>query len=125
LEYYTPDRPKESSFFGIHQKTVNNTVSENFYPGDISLKGLDHILEYSKDYFTKKKETKLYEEFRNFHILDKRYLSKEEFKNLKIKYNHSYLYSNYSYNYWENPDFPALPSFITSILNKDLIFIEK
>ncbi|MDR3273166.1 MAG: hypothetical protein LBT29_06780 [Flavobacteriaceae bacterium] len=123
IEYCTPDRPNEFSFFGIHAKTVNHISSESF-SSKLTISNIKTISEYEKSYITRKKGgTKKYIEIANFYVLDKKFLSKEEMK--KIKFNNSNSVSNYSSHFWENSELPPLPSFITDKLGEKLILSTK
>jgi hypothetical protein len=124
IEFCTPEKPKEFSLFGLHVRTVNDVLSENFssVPSFTTLKTLSS---YEKSYITLKKSTKKYVVIKNFYVLDKKFLSKENFKDLNAKSNHSNTESNYSSNFWEDPGLPDIPSFIVERLNKELVLIKK
>jgi hypothetical protein len=121
VEYYTPEKPKEQSVLGIKSKILNYNISESFQ-NEISVKNLSNISKYYMSNISRKYQTIKYELIQNFYVLEKKYISSEEYKTLK--FNNDYSTKYYS-EFWKNTDFPKIPSFILDKLHKDLILIEK
>ena len=84
-----------------------------------SVKNLLKISKYYKSFITQKKVNFKYELIQNVQVLEKKFLSKEEFKTLKLDFNHSDK-TNYTKNYWEQDGLMEIPFFVKNLLNNEL-----
>ena len=119
VEYYTPTRYKEQSLLGMSSKIENYNITENFSLEKPDIKNLLKISKYYKSFITQKKVNFKYELIQNVQVLEKKFLSKEEFKTLKLDFNHSDK-TNYTKNYWEQDGLMELPFFVKNLLNNEL-----
>ncbi|MEN2436551.1 hypothetical protein AAH994_14135 [Weeksellaceae bacterium A-14] len=123
VEYYTPTRYKQQSLLGMSSKIENYNIIENFSSEKYDIKNLLKISKYYKSFITQKKVNFKYELIQNVQVLEKKFLSKEEFKNLKLNFNHSDKIS-YSQNYWEQESLMEIPFFIRNLLNNQLTLMK-
>ena len=123
IEFYTPQRVNESSLLGMKSIVDNYSISESFSSKDYNSIGkLKNLSKYYRSSITQKKITIKYELIQNLKVLETKIISKENFKSLKISYNHSNNISNYKADYWINEE---IPQYIQQSLNNQLKLIVK
>ena len=115
IEYYTPSRIKEQSLLGMSSKIENYNVSEKFASKTPSIKYLKNISKYYKSFITQKKINFKYELVQNAQVLEREFLTKDQFGKLKSTFNHSER-TNYINNYWEQNGLIEIPFSVKKLL---------
>ena len=123
IEFYAPKRTRENSLLGMKSLIENYNILESFSSKDYnSISKLNHLSKYYKSSITQNKVTMKYELMQNLKIIDVKTLSKEDFKSLKISYNHSNSGSIYKTDYWMGQE---IPQYIQQSLNNQFKLIIK
>lgn len=123
VEFYSAERTRENSLLGMKSLIQNYSISESFSSKDYnSISKLNHLSKYYKSFITQNKITMKYELMQNLAVLEAKILSKENFKSLKISYNHSNTVSVHKTDYWLGQE---IPQYIQQALNNQLKLITK
>ena len=119
IEYFTPLRIRKQSLLGMSSQIANYNVSESFSSTTPLIKNIQTISKYYESFITQKKNNFKYELIQNVQILEKKFLTKEDFEKRKINFNHSEK-TKYINNYWEQERLISIPSSVNNILNSQL-----
>lgn len=80
IEYHSPERPKNISLPGIKSTINNKIINESFNSSSPKLEKILSINKYYNSDITKKEVTINYELIQNFYTLEKKTMSKEQYK---------------------------------------------
>ena len=122
VEYYTPSRIKEQRMLGLSSKITNYNVSEKFSELTPSIKSIVSLSKYYKSFISQKKIDFKYELIQNVQVLEKKFLTTDDFKKVKTDFNHSEK-TKYSYVYWEQEGLISIPFSVINLLYNKLTII--
>ena len=123
VEYYTPSRMREQRILGLSSKITNYSISEKFSGLEPKINNLISISKFYKSFMSQKKVDFKYELIQNVQILEKTFLTKDEFKKLKTDFNHSEK-TKYSNKFWEQDGLISIPLFVKSLLHNKLTLVK-
>jgi hypothetical protein len=120
IEYYSPQNTKKTSILGITSIIKNKTISEKFNSASPTIEKISSLGKYYNSSITKKGVSLNYELIQDFHSIEKKYLSKENFKDYRNEAK-----KEPTKVYLGNTEISIVPEFIESMLYKNLELISE